>query len=144
MDNYSNIKVTNSIFDDRWHGLVWDASIHKYTLTIDASRTSDIMLGFAPSKLYDMSKHNNRSCGWYLHLNDGTLYSQDGDRDKAYSSACKVGDIITCIYNASTSEIFYEKNGASLGVAYTNVKGEDIASAVELCHVGDSVTLSIA
>jgi hypothetical protein len=31
----------------------------------------------------------------------------------------------------------------SLGVAFTNVKEEDIAPAVELFYVGDAVTLSI-
>jgi hypothetical protein len=30
----------------------------------------------------------------------------------------------------------------SLGVAFTNVKGEDIAPAVELIHSGDRITLS--
>jgi SPRY domain len=56
---------------------------------------------------------------------------------------CKMGDTISCVYNASTSEISFEKNGVSLGVAYTNVNGEDIAPAVELHDLGDSTTLSI-
>jgi hypothetical protein len=30
----------------------------------------------------------------------------------------------------------------SLGVAFTNVKGENIAPAVELLDMGDSITLS--
>jgi hypothetical protein len=34
------------------------------------------------------------------------------------------------IYNSFSSEIFYEKNGVSLEVAFTNVKGEDIPPAV--------------
>ena len=34
------------------------------------------------------------------------------------------------MYNAFTSEISYEKNGEYLGVAFTNVKGEDMAPAV--------------
>jgi SPRY domain len=62
---------------------------------------------------------------------NGTLWSQNEVYNKAYSSGCEVGDTITCIYNDSTSEISFEKNGVSLGVAYTNVNGEDIAPAVE-------------
>jgi hypothetical protein len=100
------------------------------------------MVGFAPSNLCTVSKSNYESCGWYLYLCYDTLYSQDGDHGKEYCSGCEVGDIITCIYNASTSEISYENNGVSLGVAFTNVKGEDIAPVVELYDVGDSVTLS--
>jgi SPRY domain len=100
------------------------------------------MIGFAPSKLLDLNGGNNRSCGWYLYLHDGTLYSQDGDERKPYCSGCKVGDSITCIYNSSSGDISFEKNGVSLGVAFTNVEGEDIAPAVELFYTGDSITLS--
>jgi hypothetical protein len=38
-----------------------------------------------------------------------------------------VGDTRIYIYNASTSEISFEKNGVSLGVAFTNINGKDIA-----------------
>jgi SPRY domain len=54
------------------------------------------------------------------------------DFDKAYSNRCQVGDTITSIYSSSSSEIFFEKNGVALGVAFTNVKGEDIAHVVGL------------
>jgi SPRY domain len=142
VDNTSNIIATKNTNDSN-RGLVWDASIHKYTATVDVYKGSGIYFGFAPFKLYDVSKQNRDSCGWYLSLYSGTLYSQKGDIGKAYGSKCQVGDTITCIYNASTNEISYEKNSVSLGVAYTNVKGEDIAPVVELYYVGDSVTLSI-
>jgi SPRY domain len=97
------------------------------------------MIGFAPSNAFDVNKFG--SCGWHLFMKDGTLFSQNGDNNKAYCSECKVGDTITCIYNASTSEISYERNGVSLGVAHTNVNGEDIAPVVWLLYVGDSFTV---
>jgi SPRY domain len=78
-----------------------------------------------------------------LYLDDGALYSQNGDSDEPYSSECEEGDTIACIYNASACKISFEKNGVSLGVAFTDVNGEDIAPAIELCEDGDSVTLSI-
>jgi SPRY domain len=125
-----------------FRGSIWDQSIHKYSVKIDTSKRNSITIGFAPSKLFDVSKTNFSSCGWYLSLHSGTLWSQNGDHGKAYSSGCKIGDTITCVYNASTSEISFERNGVSLGVAYTNVNGEDIAPAVESYYVGDSITLS--
>jgi SPRY domain len=75
-------------------------------------------------------------------LNNGKLYSRNGDIFKEYNNAYKVGDTIICIYTASTSEISLKKNGVSLGVAFTNVNGEDIAPAVEFVREGDSITLS--
>jgi SPRY domain len=126
---------------DSYRGLIWDKSIYKYSVTIDASKLSSIMIGFAPSKLFDVYKNNYRSCGWYLYLFSGTLYSQN-ENDRKYSCGCEVGDTITCIYDRFYDEISFKKNGVSLGVAYTNVKGEDIAPAVELHYIGDSLTLS--
>jgi SPRY domain len=141
-DNYCSIKVTNGKNDNSWHGFIWDANIHKYTVAVDASNDMLIMIGFAPSKLFDVSTGNYDSCGWYLYLRNGSLYSQNGDNCKAYSSGCKAGDTITCIYNALSGEISFEKNGVSLGVAFPNVNGEDIAPAVALYNVGDSTTLT--
>jgi SPRY domain len=143
IDTFTNIAVTKTAGNNTWGGIIWDGSMHKYTITVNSSQGMTIMVGFAPSKLFDVSKINYSSCGWYLSLYSGTLFSQNGDRYKPYSSRCKVGDIIACIYDSSSSEISFEKNGVSLGVAYTDVNGEDIAPAVELYHVGDSITLSI-
>jgi SPRY domain len=142
-NSFTNITASKTINTGSHTGLIWDASIHKYTVTVYACSGMDIMVGFAPSKLFDVSKDNFTSCGWYLYLYSGTLLSENGDFYKAYCSACKVGNTITCIYNASTSEISFERNGVSLGVAFTNVNGEDIAPAVQLYYKGDSFTLSI-
>jgi SPRY domain len=143
VDNYTNIAVRKNTITYCYTGLIWDVSIHKYKATVNASNNIDIMVGFAPSKLFDVSKSNHSSCGWYLSLYSGYLFSQNGDNGKAYSSRCQAVDTVTCVYNASTSEISFEKNGVSLGVAFTNVNGEDIAPAVELVHAGDSITLFI-
>jgi SPRY domain len=142
-DTYTNITVTKIGGNNSYHGFVWDGSIHKYTIKLNSSQRVQFMVGFAPSTLFDLSKRNHQSCGWYLFFYGGTLFSQNGDRYKPYASRYEVGDTITCIYNACTSEISFEKNGVSLGVAFTNVKGEDIAPAVEFYYVGDSLTLSI-
>jgi SPRY domain len=143
-NSFTNITASKTIDTYCKTGLVWDASIHKYTVTVNTSYDMDINIGFSPSKLFDVSKKNYSSCGWYLSLHDGTLYSQNGDHRKAYSSGCEVGDTITCVYNAFTCEISFEKNGVSLGVAYTNVNGEDIAPAVELYCVDDTITLEVS
>jgi SPRY domain len=143
VDNFPSIAVKKTSANYYYTGLIWDVSIHKYTVTINASSSTHSMVGFAPSKLFNVFKSNHTLCGWYIYLSNGYLYSQNDGRGKAYSSGCKVGDSITCIYNASTREISFERNGVSLGVVYTNVNGEDIAPAVELFDKGDSITLTI-
>jgi SPRY domain len=122
--------------------MIWDSSVHKYNVTVNKSEDMRFHIGFAPSKQFDVSKSNYDSCGWYIFLNNGTLYSQNGDNCKPYSSGFNKGDTLTCIYNAFTSEISFEMNGVSLGVAFTDVNGEDIAPAVELYDGGDSITLT--
>jgi SPRY domain len=142
IDNNTCIKVSRNKSTRQWRGLIWDKSIYEYSVKIDASIDMAIFIGFAPSKLYDVSGDNLSSCGWYLYLINGAIYSQNGDYEKAYSSRYEAGDTITCIYDSYTRQISFEKNGVSLGVAFTHVKGEDIAPAVELCDVGDSITLT--
>jgi SPRY domain len=148
IDTNTSIKVSLNGKVCWWRGLIWDKSIRKYSVKIDASTSIDVMIGFAPSILFDISTvdhrsaFNHRSCGWYLHLFSGSLYSQNRDHGKAYNSRFNVGDTLTCIYNRSSSEISFEKNGVSLGVAFTNVKGKDIAPAVELFYEEDSITLT--
>jgi SPRY domain len=106
-NSFTNITASKTINTDDHVGLIWDVSIHKYTVTVNKSYDMNISIGFAPSKLFDVSQDNSDSCGWYLHLFDGKLYSQNGKTGKAYSSKCQEGDIIACIYNAFTSEIFF-------------------------------------
>jgi hypothetical protein len=60
---------------------------------------------------------------------------------KAYSSGF-IGETISYIYNALSNEISFEKNGVSIGMAFTNISGENRAPAVELNDEGDSITLS--
>jgi SPRY domain len=141
-DTVTSIKVTKTSASDKFKGFVWDPAILKYTVLIDAAQQMNIFVGFAPSKRFDVAKDNYTSCGWYLHLFSGLLYSQDGDRYKPYTTECKVGETIMCIYNNASGKISFEKNGVSLGVAFTDVKGEDIAPAVELWYRGTSVILS--
>jgi SPRY domain len=143
IDNGTSIKVSADGGDNTatYRGLIWDKSIHKYSVKIDESSEMSIMIGFGPSKSFNVYSVLSY-CGWYLALDNGCLYSLKGDYRREYSSRCEVGDTITCIYNSSSSEISFEKNGVSLGVAFTNVKGEDIAPALVLMYEGARLTLS--
>jgi SPRY domain len=114
-----------------FRAFLWDARICEYTVKID--EYPFLYIGFAPSTFkVDLSDVSLLNLGWYFTLHFGELYSQDKGipftRD--YSKICNVVDTITCIYDASTSEISYKKNGKSLGVAFTNVTGEDIAPVI--------------
>jgi hypothetical protein len=77
---YSNITVSNycNISTDisRWHGFIWDTSIHKYTVTVNASFIKDTLIGFAPSKLFDVDAAQYCPCGWYLTFFYGHIILQ--------------------------------------------------------------------
>jgi SPRY domain len=126
-------------------GFIWDPRIYKYTLTVGENpfgENSYGFPGFAVSNQVDVYKDGGRYAhSWYLSLECGRLFSHNGDYKRDYTSKCKAGDIITCIYDATASEISFEKNGEYLGVAFTNVRGEDIAPLVQFT-VGTSVTLA--
>jgi hypothetical protein len=64
IDNNTCITVSVSS-GDQWKGLIWDRCIYKYSVNIDTSDYMDVRIGFALSKLFDVSKDNFDLCGWY-------------------------------------------------------------------------------
>jgi len=79
------------------------------------------MIGLAP-KTINKGGNNYSSCGYYLYIANGTLYSQKGDSNKSYSSGDQSqGTVYGVKYNKGKGTVTYYKNGQSMGVAYTGL-----------------------
>jgi hypothetical protein len=93
-----------------------------------------IMLGFAPSDIR-LSGGNYRTNGYYLYVNKGSLYSQNGEYDKPYCVPAVKCTVEAILHNQT---IRFVVNGVDYGVAFQNVRG-DLYPAFELHDMGTKV-----
>jgi len=69
-----------------WNGTALGSKTKEYTVKIHTSIYGYLMLGFAP-KTINKTSMNYNSCGYYMYVCNGTLYSQSGQSGASYSSS---------------------------------------------------------
>ena len=99
------------------------------------------MMGIA-SKSIKLNSLNYNSCGWYMYLANGILYSQDGKSNSGYynSSCYQANSIIGIEWDETTGSVTYFINGKNCGIAYSNIKG-DYYPAFNFYQTGTSFEL---
>jgi hypothetical protein len=70
---------------DDWQGTALGTKATQYAIKLLNSQCQYLMIGFAPKNI-NKGGNNYSSCGYYLYITSGTLYSQNGDSDKGYGS----------------------------------------------------------
>jgi len=122
----------------------WHAGRHSFTvfLEMNVSATSNswqIIVGVAHPTETSLEGHLGASLKeWGLACYSGHKIS-NGDSREEYTSCSKKGDRITVIVDFKTQTLEFLRNGASLGVAYKNIK-PPVSPAVSLLS-GQRVTL---
>jgi len=119
--------LTNSY----WAANVIATKTTKYALKF-GSKCNDLMIGFAPDTV-NVSQSNYTSCGWYFYTSPGSLYSQDGDSSRVFTTAdYSTGVVYGFELNVKKGTITIYKNNKSLGLAYT-LKDKKIAKKCIPC-----------
>lgn len=113
--------------------------VYSYSVRIDTTWSSFIMIGVAPSSLPMPGNYDYDNCGFWMYLSNGSLYSQAGDRERAYAQQVKAGSTVTCSYDTRAHTVSYAVDGVEKGVAFRNVTGE-LYPAAMLYKVGDIIT----
>jgi len=92
-------------------------------------------------KKINLNGNNNESCGYYLYISSGNLYSQAGDKGKSYTNYdLTVGVIYSAEYNKKKKTITFYKNGENLGVAFANVdKKVELFPAFDFYNNGSTI-----
>lgn len=57
------------------------------------------------------------------HGDDGLLFNQNGLSGKSYGPEYGTGDVIGCCWDLVENEVFFTRNGESLGTAFTGLNG---------------------
>jgi hypothetical protein len=97
-----------------------------------------LMIGFAPRYGFQRNLLNFVTCGWFLSVNDGTLWSQDGTWQEPYGTAIPEGSIVTVIHHMQQHTIEFLVNGKSLGIAFNNIPHENLYAAADFLFFSDA------
>eukprot|EP01089_Gocevia_fonbrunei_P011434 TRINITY_DN2473_c0_g1_i2.p1 TRINITY_DN2473_c0_g1~~TRINITY_DN2473_c0_g1_i2.p1 ORF type:complete len:316 (-),score=79.02 TRINITY_DN2473_c0_g1_i2:71-1018(-) len=119
----------------------FSSDLCEVSVKLKKTYNSNIVIGVAPTSLNQSQVNNYNQCGWYIHKS-GTLYSQDGDNNKQYTSSTKEGGIVIVRVDLKKGEISFVVNGSDCGVAFRSIPTTTpLCLAVCLAHDGDVVEL---
>ena len=105
----------------------------KYSVQVVQGQNS--FIGFATRHGFRKDTSNFKTCGWFIHVASGNLFSQDGIVSKAYGTAILVGSVVTVIHDTIQRHIEFQVNGKSLGVAFTNITNGKLFAAADIFDV---------
>jgi len=112
-------KVATVTQNVSWNGNVIATKCSKYALKFLSGNCGDLMIGFAPAKV-NVNQSNYSVCGWYYYTTSGTLYSQDGDSNRSFTSANNsIGTVYGFALDKKKGTITIFRAGQKLGLAYT-------------------------
>jgi len=118
----SNKEFTYTNNSPNWSTSVVGSVTDKYAVKLLTGNHAS-HFGFCPPNINPNASNNYSNCGWSVMPGSGTLYSQNGDSGKGYTS--KSNDANTtwgAKYDKKKGTITFYVNSVSLGVAFSNVK----------------------
>jgi len=105
--------------------------------------TNTAMLGISPKQGFKTDDANHSSCGFFLYLLDGTLYSTKGDFGKPYTNPPGLNSTIEIIYEKKQKTISFVIDDVAKGVAFSDVVLEEWFPAVEMYYDGIAVEILV-
>jgi len=152
IDNYnwdrcgSNITILNNSIAIKTGVAGWNATVLSFPIKSSYSlrvahrgASGNIMVGLAVADKVNLNGTNYTRSGWYYYVNNGNLYSQNGDNSRAYAQT-QYSTNITVVYDRETRTIKFIVDGIDLGVAYKEIVGE-LCPCVEMHDQGSIVEL---
>jgi len=125
---------------DGWQGTALGKKSTKFFIKLNNSQCNYLMIGMAPKNI-NKSGDNYSSCGFYFYITNGSLYSQNGDSDKSYTSGDESQGIIYGVkWDKNKGTISYNKNGQkSFGIAFSNLKKMELLPAFDFDTNGSEI-----
>jgi len=117
------------------------SGIHQWLVTLENNCTN-LMIGVAPAST-NQSGTNYTTCGFYFYACNGTLYSQDNIRGKAYYNLpCHVQSTkITVKLDMNAKTLTFAVNGNWLPVAFTNLPSTTLFPSFDVYDNGSKFTI---
>jgi len=117
--------------------------LHKWSIEIRNSAKSNIFIGVAPLSIDRNSEENGISCGYYMFLQNGSLYSGPPYNARGYNYANNIipaGSVVGVILDLSRGLLGFTVHGRYIGLAFINLPtNQPLVPVVILHDPGDSV-----
>jgi hypothetical protein len=113
-------------------GVLSAQSCSKYSVQILKGKY--IMIGFAPRHGFEKNGDSYRTCGWFLSVYNGRLFSQGGVFNKPYGDAIPERTVVTAIHDRNQNTIEFHIDGRSLGIAFSNITPGKLYAAASIGH----------
>ena len=117
--------ASKTSFPGRYNGVQSAQPCSRFSVEVVQGQV--FMIGFAPRHGFRKNTDNFNSCGWFLYVASGTLWSQDPIYNKVYDNrtAIRVGSVVTAIHDTNQHTIEFRIDGKSLGIAFSNVPSNE-------------------
>jgi hypothetical protein len=108
-------------------GVIANKPCERFSIRLDKRGSKDkLMIGFAPKAHFDVRRQNHKLCGWYLNVENGTLWCEgeemtvlwcmDSMRNTLHCAKSPTvwpnglpnGSQVTAIFNSKKQEIQFE------------------------------------
>jgi len=116
---------------------------HKWSVEVRASSRSNIFVGVAPITIDPRSEENGISCGYYMFLQNGSLYSGPPYNARGYSYANNIvpaGSVVGIVLDLARGTMGFTVHGRFIGMAFINLPTSQPLIPVVILHdPGDAV-----
>eukprot|EP01118_Nematostelium_gracile_P004800 TRINITY_DN15729_c0_g1_i1.p1 TRINITY_DN15729_c0_g1~~TRINITY_DN15729_c0_g1_i1.p1 ORF type:complete len:323 (-),score=76.52 TRINITY_DN15729_c0_g1_i1:15-983(-) len=112
--------------------------VDRFTIKIVKRSDGDAMIGMAPVS-FDKNGNNFRSCGYYLHIGIGSLFSQGNRFGRPFTNSIQEKSLIEVYYDRKNGTIRFKVNDVDLGIAFENIPNQTLLfpcleiSSVDFC-----------
>lgn len=136
-------KVTKVSGTDNWNASVLGstpASSAKFRVSYNSDHEGRLMVGLSPKKGLKINGPNWDSCGWYLYVYSGGIFSKQ-HYDSMKKSKIPSGSVIEVTYDASEKTIRFSANEETWVVCVKGVHAKNLYPTAAFREVGTSVEL---
>jgi len=110
---------------------------HRWSIEVRKSAKSNIFIGVAPLTIDRTSEENGINCGYYMFLQNGSLYSGPPYNARGYNYANNIipaGSVVGVVLDLARGIMGFTIHGRSAGLAFVNLPVSQPLVPVVLMH----------
>jgi len=146
----TNLTISGSVVTKTRGTLGWNAGVlgtladpSSFKVRLINKGRGQIAIGLAPKSSFKLNAQNiAQTCGWYLLLESGLLYSHQDNKRKATTFSVQNGSIVEVLYDKKGKRISFVVDGNLMCNDFSDIiTNEELYPALDICSVDSSLEL---